>query len=114
MAPSADEWLGACGRATAGVRGMLASWSTTVQRAVETGRGEGGDKALVIDRAAEDVIFAELDALHARGARLAAGSEERGEVNYADPAVRVFIDPIDASLNASPTMPPHAFSLAVT
>jgi myo-inositol-1(or 4)-monophosphatase len=113
MAPSADEWLGACRRATAGVREMLAGWSTTAQRAVQTGRGEGGDNALVIDRAAEDVIFAELDALRAGGARFMAVSEERGEVDYGDPGVRVVIDPIDGSLNAKRTMPPHAFSLAV-
>ena len=113
MAPSADEWLGACRRATAGVREMLAGRSTTAQRAVQTGRGEGGDNALVIDRAAEDVIFAELDALRAGGARFVAVSEERGEVDYGDPGVRVVIDPIDGSLNAKRTMPPHAFSLAV-
>src|SRR5947207_2178717 len=80
---------------------------------VETGRGEGGDNALVIDRAAEDVIFAELDALHAAGGRFTAVSEERGEVDYGDPGVRVVIDPIDGSLNAKRTMPQHSFSLAV-
>src|SRR3989442_5674802 len=55
------EWLDACRMATAGLRAMLAEHPTTVQRAVETGRGEGGDEALVIDRAAEDVAVAELD-----------------------------------------------------
>jgi myo-inositol-1(or 4)-monophosphatase len=113
MAPSADEWLAACRRATSGLREMLAARATTAQRAVETGRGEGGDNSLVIDRAAEEVIFAELDGLHAAGARFVAVSEERGEADYGDPALRVVIDPIDGSLNAKRTMPPHAFSLAV-
>ena len=114
MAPSADDWLAVCRRATAGLRDMLAATSTTAERAVEVGpRGAGGDRSLVIDTGAEDVIFAELDALRAGGARFTAVSEERGEVDYGDPGVRVVIDPIDGSLNAKRTMPPHAFSLAV-
>ena len=65
---------------------------------METGRGEGGDMALVIDRAAEDAIFAELEAL---GVPLTAVSEERGEVAIAGGGpVRVVIDPVDGSLNA--------------
>jgi myo-inositol-1(or 4)-monophosphatase len=114
MASSADEWLAACRRATAGVREMLADRRTTARRAVETGvRGAGGDRTLVIDRGAEDLVFGELDALHADGARFRAISEERGEVDYGDPGLRVVIDPIDGSLNAKRTMPGHSFSLAV-
>jgi len=113
MAPSADDWLAVCRRATAGLRDMLAATATTAERAVEVGRGEGGDRSLVIDTAAEDVIFAELDALHADGARFTAVSEERGEVDYGDPGVRVVIDPIDGSLNAKRTLPAYSFSLAV-
>src|SRR5919202_1391228 len=74
------DWLAACRRATEALREMLVGHPTTSDRAVETGRGEGGDLALVIDRAAEDVVFAELDALHAEGRRFTAVSEERGEV----------------------------------
>ncbi len=44
-------------------RNALARYTTTAERAVETGRGEGGDMTLAIDRAAEDAIFAELEAL---------------------------------------------------
>ena len=114
MAPSADDWLAVCRRATAGLRDMLAATSTTAERAVEVGpRGAGGDRSLVIDTGAEDVIFAELDALHADGARFVAVSEERGEVDYGDPAVRVVIDPIDGSLNAKRTLPAYSFSFAV-
>ena len=45
--------------------------------ASELGRGEGGDTTLAVDRAAEDAVFAELEAL---GVPLMAVSEERGEV----------------------------------
>jgi myo-inositol-1(or 4)-monophosphatase len=107
------EWLDACRVATAGLREMLADHPTTAQRAVETGRGEGGDEALVIDRAAEDVVFAELDRLHAAGRRFVAISEERGEVDYGDPGVRVIIDPIDGSLNAKRGLTHHCLSVAV-
>jgi len=107
------DWLDACRMATAGLRAMLAEHPTTVQRAVETGRGEGGDEALVIDRAAEDVVFAELDRLHAAGRRFVAISEERGEVDYGDPAVRVIVDPIDGSLNAKRGLTHHCLSVAV-
>jgi myo-inositol-1(or 4)-monophosphatase len=114
MAPSADDWLAVCRRATAGLRDMLAATSTTAEREVEVGpRGAGGDRSLVIDTGAEDVIFAELDALHADGARFVAVSEERGEVDYGDPAVRLVIDPIDGSLNAKRTLPAYSFSFAV-
>ncbi len=113
MAPSADEWLAVCRRATAAVREALEATATTVDRAVESGRGEGGDRTLVIDRDAEAAIFAELDALHAQGARFHAISEERGEVDYGDPGLRVVIDPIDGSLNAKRLLPAYALSFAV-
>jgi myo-inositol-1(or 4)-monophosphatase len=106
------DWLEACRRAASGLRDMLAAHPTTRDRATETGRGEGGDQALVIDRAAEDVIFAELDVLHARGHRFVALSEERGEVSYGGEQ-RVVIDPIDGSMNAKRGLPHHALSIAV-
>ncbi len=108
------DWLDACRRATAGLRAILADNPTTRDRAEETGsRGKGGDRTLLIDQAAEDVVFAELDKLHATGRRFVAISEERGEVDYGDPAVRVVIDPIDGSLNAKRGLPHHCLSIAV-
>src|ERR671922_2471249 len=97
--PDAD-WLGFCRRAAAGARAALAGYTTVAERAVETGRGEGGDMALVIDRAAEDVVFGQLDELRAQGHAFTVVSEERGEVDYGDARRRVIIDPIDGSLNA--------------
>jgi myo-inositol-1(or 4)-monophosphatase len=107
------DWLGACRGAVEGLRAVLRAHPLTHQRAVETGRGEGGDRTLVIDRDAEDVVFAQLDALHAAGHRFTALSEERGEVDYGDERVRVVIDPIDGSLNAKRRMPHYALSIAV-
>jgi myo-inositol-1(or 4)-monophosphatase len=113
LSASQADWLTACRRASQGLAEMLAGHPTTVQRAVETGRGEGGDQALVIDRAAEEVIFSELDRLHAEGHRFWALSEERGEVDYGNRDVRVVIDPIDGSMNAKRGLTHHAVSIAV-
>ena len=55
-------------------------FESTAERAVTHGRGEGGDTALAVDRAAEDAVFAELEAF---GRPLLAVSEERGEVPLA-------------------------------
>jgi myo-inositol-1(or 4)-monophosphatase len=108
------DWLGACRAAVAALREILRDAPRTRERAVETGvRGEGGDRTLVIDQAAEDAVFAQLDALHDAGHRFTAVSEERGEVDYGDDGVRVVIDPIDGSLNAKRLLGPVALSIAV-
>lgn len=108
------DWLGACRAAADALRGILRDAPRTRERAVETGeRGEGGDRTLVIDQAAEDAVFAQLDLLHAAGHRFTAVSEERGEVDYGAGGVRVVIDPIDGSLNAKRLMSPVALSIAV-
>ena len=116
--PAADaltaDWLALCRRAAEALRDVLAQAPSTRERAVETGeRGEGGDRTLVIDSAAEEAVFALLDELHAGGYRFRVVSEERGEVDYGDPGVLVVVDPIDGSLNAKRDLPHHAISIAV-
>src|SRR4051812_11912154 len=108
------DWLGACRRAAEGLQSVLREHPTSTQRIVETGeRGEGGDLTLVIDAAAEDAVFSELDRLHAAGARFTAVAEERGFVDFGDPDVLVVIDPIDGSMNAKRGLTHHALSVAV-
>jgi len=107
------DWLGACRAAVADLRTVLDAHPSTRQRAVETGRGEGGDRTLVIDRDAEAAVFAQLDALRAAGHRFTAISEERGEADYGGGDLRVVIDPIDGSLNAKRLLPSCALSIAV-
>src|SRR5215212_2318836 len=107
MAPDPD-WLALCRRVMAGVRDAFAACA---DRSVETGRGEGGDMALVIDRAAEDVVFAELESL---GVPLTVVSEERGELELAGGGpVHVVVDPVDGSLNAKRGLPFACVSIAV-
>jgi myo-inositol-1(or 4)-monophosphatase len=113
-APDAPDWLGVCRRSAAAIRAMLAERPTIAERVRETGtRGEGGDQTLLIDEAAEDVVFAELETLHQAGARFTAVSEERGVVDFGSPDVLVVIDPIDGSTNAKRGLPHFALSVAV-
>ena len=108
------DWLGACRRAAEGLQSVLRDHPTSTQRVIETGeRGEGGDLTLVIDAAAEDAVFSELQRLHDDGARFTAVSEERGFVDFGDPGVLVVIDPIDGSMNAKRGLTHHALSVAV-
>jgi myo-inositol-1(or 4)-monophosphatase len=109
----APDWLAACRRIGARVRAVLAAQPSTAQRAVVVGRGEGGDRTLVIDRDAEAAIFDELERLHDQGATFVAISEERGEVDFGGGPVRVVIDPIDGSMNAKRGLAPHAVSIAI-
>ena len=108
------DWLGAARRAAQAMVAMLAEHPTTAERVVETGeRGEGGDRTLEIDAAAERAVFAELERLHAGGARFTVVSEERGTVDYDGEGTLVIVDPIDGSLNAKRGMAHHALSIAV-
>ena len=107
MGPDPD-WLALCRRAMTGVR---RAFQSSGDRGVETGRGEGGDMTLVIDRAAEDAVFEELESL---GVPVTAVSEERGEVAlHGGGPTRVVIDPVDGSLNAKRGLPFACVSIAV-
>jgi myo-inositol-1(or 4)-monophosphatase len=109
----ADAWLEACRRMVAAQRELYGSTRGIAARTQYAGVGEGGDRSLVIDRQAEDIVFGELEALHSDGAEFTAISEERGEVAFGSSPNRVVIDPIDGSLNARRTMPSFALSVAV-
>jgi myo-inositol-1(or 4)-monophosphatase len=112
--PAPDAWISAFNRAADRVRDRLLEVTGTADRLEETGTtGEGGDRTLVIDAEAEDLIFAELDRLHEDGARFTALSEERGVVDYGSPDVLLVIDPIDGSTNAKRGLSHHAVSIAV-
>jgi myo-inositol-1(or 4)-monophosphatase len=108
------DWLGICRRIVAAQQAIFDQVRGAEARTVYEGVGKGGDRTLVIDRRCEDEVFAELEALAAKGASFVAVSEERGEVEFGDggPA-RVVVDPIDGSLNARRMVPSHSLSIAV-
>ena len=109
--PDSTDWVEFCRRAAEAARDAVQAYGSTAERAVETGRGEGGDTAYVIDRAAEDAVFREIEGL---GVPLTAISEERGEIAVAGGGpVRLVIDPVDGSLNAKRGLPFACVSIAI-
>lgn len=112
--PDEADWLALCRRVVEAQRELFAATPGIAERTVYEGRGEGGDMALAIDRRCEDIVFAELEGLHADGHEFIAVSEERGEVAFGERSeTRVVIDPIDGSMNARRTIPSHCVSIAV-
>ncbi len=114
------DWLGLCRRAVGRMQQLLDGTPDVEDRVAETGtRGAGGDHTLMLDSAAEQIVFDELERFHDEGMQFSALSEERGEQTFgADPVngaggVRVIIDPIDGSLNAKRNGSHYALSLAV-
>jgi myo-inositol-1(or 4)-monophosphatase len=109
--PEAD-WLGLCRRAAHAAREAVTAMSSTAERSVPHGRGEGGDTTLAVDKAAEDAVFTALESI---GVPLLAVSEERGEVavGAGEPQARVVVDPVDGSVNAKRGLPFACVSIAV-
>lgn len=109
--PDAD-WLALCRRAAHAARDAVAGMTSTAERSVPHGEGQGGDTTLAVDKAAEDAVFAELESL---GVPLVAVSEERGEVAIGGGSAdaRVVVDPVDGSVNAKRGLPFACVSIAV-
>ncbi len=118
MAPSSAilsfDWLELSARCAASLGELLAATPQRDDRVVETGTiGAGGDRTLVIDEQAEEIVFVELKKLFDAGARFTALSEERGVVDFGSDEAFVVIDPIDGSLNAKRGLPAYSISIAV-
>jgi myo-inositol-1(or 4)-monophosphatase len=105
------DWLGASHRAAHAARRVLGLYPGFAERSRETGRGEGGDMTLAIDRAVEDAVLAELEEF---GVGATVVTEERGRLDVAGGGpVVVVVDPIDGSLNAKRGLRPYSLSIAV-
>jgi myo-inositol-1(or 4)-monophosphatase len=111
----AADWFGVCRRAVERMAAMFGQHPATADRQPGKEVGAGGDRTLVVDAAAEDAVFAELEPLHAEGCEFTVISEERGTVVFGDGTskVRVVVDPIDGSLNAKRLIPTYSLSVAV-
>jgi myo-inositol-1(or 4)-monophosphatase len=75
--------------------------------------GAGGDTTMELDRAAEAVVFAELESLAGRGERFSVLSEEAGLRSFGGNYPLVLVDPVDGSLNAKQGIPLFGLMLAV-
>ncbi len=118
MAPASEllryDWLELSRRAAATLGALLDATPGREQRVAETGSiGAGGDRTLLLDQAAEQIVFDQLQLLFDQGARFTALSEERGTVDFGNADCFVVIDPIDGSLNAKRGLPAYSLSIAV-
>jgi myo-inositol-1(or 4)-monophosphatase len=75
--------------------------------------GAGGDRTVVLDRRAEDVVIAACEALAAGGARFLLRSEELGDRSYGADLPVLLVDPVDGSLNAMHGIPYYCTSLCL-
>lgn len=80
---------------------------------VQLSVGAGGDTTMEVDRAAEAVVFAELERLAGRGERFSVLSEEVGRRSFGADYPLVLVDPVDGSLNAKQGLPLFGLMLAV-
>jgi myo-inositol-1(or 4)-monophosphatase len=113
--PLAHDWLGLCRNAAHAAREAVGDLTSTAERSVPQGEGEGGDMTLAVDSVAEDAVFSVLADF---GRPVLAVSEERGEVSLnggseGRGSVRVVVDPVDGSMNAKRGLPFACVSIAV-
>lgn len=74
------------------------------------GTGAAGDKTFPVDKMAEDIILAELEA---SGLSLSVVSEEAGLKDIRGGGKKVLIDPVDGSKNAVSGIPFYCASIAI-
>ena len=75
--------------------------------------GAGGDRTMELDRAAEAVVFEELQAIADRGEQFSVLSEEVGLRSFGAPLPLVVVDPVDGSLNAKQGIPFYNVMMAL-
>jgi myo-inositol-1(or 4)-monophosphatase len=95
------------------VRAAVLPIAGTAAGRVQFEVGAGGDTTMEVDRAAEAVVFAELEALSGRGEAFSVLSEESGLRTFGAPYPLVLVDPVDGSLNAKQGVPVFGVMLAV-
>ncbi len=107
------DWLDLFQRIGTGVRDAVLPLAGTEAGRVRFEVGAGGDRTMELDRAAEAVVFAELEALAERGDKFSVLSEEAGMCGFGAEFPLVLVDPVDGSLNAKQGVPMFGLMLAV-
>ena len=96
------------------LRGVFEGLPARVDREAILRAGMGGDDTTAIDDAAERVVVARLERLHAAGEEFTLVSEELGERRFGGGDARwVVVDPVDGSVNAKRGIPFFSLSVAV-
>jgi myo-inositol-1(or 4)-monophosphatase len=107
------DWIDLFRRIGAGVRSAVLPIAGTDAGRVQFEVGAGGDTTMQLDRAAEEVVFAELEASATSGETFSVLSEESGLRAFGSPYPLVLVDPVDGSLNAKQGVPLFGLMLAV-
>jgi myo-inositol-1(or 4)-monophosphatase len=107
------NWIELFRRIGLGVRGAVLPIAGKEAGRVRFEVGAGGDTTMEVDRAAERVVFAELEAAAREGEKFSVLSEESGLRSFGAPYPLVLVDPVDGSLNAKQGVPLFALMLAV-
>jgi myo-inositol-1(or 4)-monophosphatase len=95
------------------VRETVVPLAGTEAGRVELAVGAGGDRTMELDRAAEAVVIAEMEAAADRGERFSILSEESGRRSFGADYPLVLVDPVDGSLNAKQGLPLFGMMLAL-
>ena len=80
---------------------------------VRLGVGAGGDRTMELDRAAENVVFKELETVADGGEAFSVLSEEAGLRSFGAEYPLVLVDPVDGSLNAKQGVPMFGLMFAL-
>ena len=110
---SSGEWLEVFTRIGAGVRRAVLPLSGTEAGRAPLSTGAGGDTTIELDARAEQVVFAELNNLEAKGEKFSVLSEEAGRRSFGAEYPLILVDPVDGSLNAKQGVPLFGLMLAV-
>ncbi len=108
-----EEWLAVFKNIGVTLRAGLPEILGRADGTVPLGRGAGGDKTFPVDKWAEDVVLAALDAVHKDGEAFTLISEELGIRKFGAGKTIVLVDPVDGSNNAKTGVPFFASSLAL-
>jgi myo-inositol-1(or 4)-monophosphatase len=104
-------WLNLCRESLRISAAKIMEIYATDKRSVGIAVGEGGDRTLIADRAAEDIIIEKLSE-SPEDVRLI--SEEAGEVVLGKkPRYTIFLDPLDGSFNFKNELPYFGISMSV-
>ena len=108
------RWLSIAREAAGAAEAAIDAYALEDRSSYTGETGEGGDRTLRIDAAAEQAIVDVLERHAAAGHPCTLISEERGEVDLGAPTPVLLVDPIDGSLNAGRgPAGHHAVSIAV-
>jgi len=107
--PSEVDWERFLLKATEKVQLAVQALAGKGNRGQSVGVGASGDRTIVADKKAEDVLIGEL----ARVEGLRVLSEEAGEVGYSKEKLLAIVDPIDGSSNFERGIPFYCTSVAM-